>query len=124
MLMEEGLEKRVERHARLASKIYGAVSAIGLEPFPEELVRSNTVIATTYPSGIDDKQLRKTLNDKYDVIIAGGFGALKGRVFRIGCMGEVSDSHVNRTVAALAMALAESGYKVDLSNALGALADQ
>jgi aspartate aminotransferase-like enzyme len=123
MLMEEGLEKRVERHGRLASKIYRAVSSLGLKPFPEEPVRSNTVIATVYPTGIEDRQLRKTLNDKFDVIIAGGFGKMKGKMFRIGCMGEVSDSHVNRTVVALAMTLAQSGYKVDLADALGAIAN-
>ena len=123
MLIEEGLEKRVERHARLASKIYRAVSSMGLKSFPEERVRSNTVIATMYPPGIDDRKLRKTLNDKFDVIIAGGFGVMKEKLFRIGCMGEVSDSHVNRTIAALAMTLGESGYRVDLPDALGALAN-
>jgi aspartate aminotransferase-like enzyme len=118
MLMEEGLEKRVERHARLASKIYRAVASLGLSPFAAEGVRSNTVIATMYPPGIDDGQFRRTISEKYDVVIAGGFGKMKGKLFRIGCMGHVSESDVNRTVAALAMTLAENGMSIDLSRTL------
>ena len=118
MLVEEGLEKRVVRHARMAARLYGAVSAMGLKPFAREEVRSNTVVAILYPEGVRDKEFRRTLSEEHDVVIAGGFGPMKEKLFRIGCMGEVSESHVERTIAAIGMTLGKHGYKVDISNFL------
>lgn len=116
MLREEGLEKRVERHKRLASRFYRAIGGLGLKLFAKEEFRSDTVIAAIYPEGTDDKEFRKSMSEEQDVVIAGGFGNLKGKVFRVGCMGEVSDAHVNRTLSALAVTLHKFGHKVDLSS--------
>jgi aspartate aminotransferase-like enzyme len=121
MVEEEGLDNRVNRHTRLAAKLYRAVTSMGLKPFPAEGVRSNTVIATLYPEGINDKQFRKSLSEEHDVVIAGGFGPMKEKLFRIGCMGEVSDSYVERTIAAVAMTLGKLGYRVDLPAVLDAI---
>jgi aspartate aminotransferase-like enzyme len=74
---------------------------MGLELFAKEEVRSNTVVAVNYPSGVDDKQFRGTLDQQYRVVIAGGFGAFKGKIFRIGSMGEVNSYHVVMTVSAI-----------------------
>jgi aspartate aminotransferase-like enzyme len=115
LLIEEGLEKRVQRHSKFASAFYHLISAMGLKLFAHESVRSNTVIAAIYPNGIDDKQFRKRMNEEHDVVIAGGFGNLKGKLFRIGCMGDISESHASRTVTALAMVLNKFGYKADAS---------
>ncbi len=122
IIAEEGLDNRVNRHTRLAAKLYRAVGAMGLKPFPAEGVRSNTVIATLYPEDINDKQFRKALSEEHDVLIAGGFGPMKEKLFRIGCMGEVSDSHVARTIAAIAMTLGKFGYRVDMPAVLSAIA--
>ncbi len=118
MLQEERLEKRVERHVRLASRFYQAITGFGLGLFAKEGFRSNTVIAGVYPRGTDDKEFRRSMSDEQDVVIAGGFGDLKGKVFRVGCMGEVNDAYVNRTLSALAVTLHKFGQRVDLQSVL------
>ncbi|MFQ6135026.1 MAG: pyridoxal-phosphate-dependent aminotransferase family protein, partial [Nitrososphaerales archaeon] len=80
MVLEEGLQQRVKRHGVCAEAFYSAFEAMGLEVFAEEEVRSNTVIAVNYPSGVDDKQFRGTLDQQYRVVVAGGFGAYKGKL--------------------------------------------
>ncbi len=114
MLVEEGLEKRVERHAKHARTFYSVLDAMGLKGFADPKVRSNTVISGLYPEGIDEKQFRKRMNEEHDIILGAGFGALKSRMFRIGNMGEVSTAHVHRTTAAMALTFKKFGYVVDL----------
>jgi aspartate aminotransferase-like enzyme len=114
MLIEEGLERRVERHARHARTFYDSLGAMGLSAFADPRVRSNTVVAGLYPDGIDEKQFRKRMNEEHDIIIGAGFGALKSKMFRIGNMGEVNASHVNRTTAAMALTLTKFGRQVDM----------
>lgn len=114
MLMEEGLQNRVARHSRHAKTFYDAVEAMGLRTFADPAVRSNTVVAGLYPDGLDDKLFRKRMNEEHDVILGAGFGPLKSKMFRIGCMGEVSTAHVNRTAAAMALTLSKFGHSIDL----------
>jgi aspartate aminotransferase-like enzyme len=114
MLVEEGLQERVKRHARHALTFYSAIEAMGLGAFAQPEVRSNTVIAGLYPDGLDGKQFRKRMNEEHDIIIGAGFGALKSKMFRIGNMGEVNGAHVNRTAAAMALTLTKAGHQVDM----------
>ena len=74
---------------------------IGFEPFAKLDARSNVVIAFNYMDGMDDSKFRTLLSKQFKVLIAGGFGKLKGKVFRIGCMGEVNKYHVMRTVSSI-----------------------
>ncbi|MDP7285127.1 MAG: alanine--glyoxylate aminotransferase family protein, partial [Candidatus Nitrosopelagicus sp.] len=96
-------------------------SAIGLTPFAKEEDRSITIVALNYLDGLEDKTFRNTLAEKFRVLVAGGFGNLKGKVFRVGCMGEVQRYHVMRTISSIASTLDMMGYTVDakagLSNA-------
>jgi len=121
MLVEEGLERRVERHARHARTLYSVLDAMGLRGFADPAVRSNTVIAGLYPDGIDEKKFRKSMDEEYDVVIGAGFGAMKAKMFRIGCMGEIGPTHVRRTVSAMVLTLKRFGYSVDLGKVSGAL---
>jgi len=101
-LLEEGLSKRVERHDRMSASIYDGLAKMGLSAVPAKEVRSKTVVATFYPPGVDDAQFRKSMAHDKGVVIAGGFGAFAGKVFRIGCMGQVREEYVKRTLAAVA----------------------
>jgi len=120
-LIEEGLENRVARHAQHARTLYSVISALGLKGLAEDKVRSNTVIAVRYPAGIDDKVFRKTLSEEHDVVVGAGMAETKGKVFRIGCMGDVGSSHVHRTASALALTLQKMGHPVDLGRVSSAL---
>jgi len=112
-LMEETLEKRVARHARCASQLYSAVELMGLECFADKGCRSNTVIAVNYPKGVNDEQFRTMMSEEQGVVITGGFGPLKGKILRVGSMGDVTSAHIQRTVDALARSFSKLGYQVD-----------
>ena len=102
IVLEEGLENRIKRHAICADAFYTSLSSIGFEPFARPDARSNVVIAFKYMDGMDDSKFRSILSKQFRVLLAGGFGKLKGKVFRIGCMGEVNKYHVMRTVSSIA----------------------
>ncbi len=111
LLMEEGLSKRIERHYKHAQQFYDGLEAMGLQILPELKLRSKTVIAVRNPEGIEDKKIREMLNKKYGVVIAGGMGSTKGKIFRIGSMGVISDREVITTLRALELTLHDLGYR-------------
>ena len=113
ILLEEGLESAFKRHRVCSDALYSGLSAIGLTPFAKEEDRSISIVALNYLEGLQDKTFRDTLARKFKVLVAGGFGNLKGRVFRVGCMGEVGPYHVMRTVSAISSTLAMMGYDTD-----------
>ena len=121
MLREEGLEARIERHARCARAFYSALEALGLRAFPDPACRSNTVIAIEVPEGLDPHALRARMRDEHGVLIAGGMGKMRDRLLRIGCMGVISAREVIRTVAALGNSLNELGHEADVGEALRAV---
>ncbi|MDA4125703.1 MAG: alanine--glyoxylate aminotransferase family protein [Thaumarchaeota archaeon] len=100
-LLEEGLTKRVERHDKMSALLYDGLANLGLNPVAEKSVRSKTVIASYYPQGFDDVAFRKSLAHDRGVVIAGGFGPFAGKVFRVGCMGNISYDHVDTTLKAI-----------------------
>ena len=113
IMLEEGLENVYKRHKICSDALYSSLSAIGLTPFAKKEDRSISIIALNYLDGLEDKTFRDTLADKFKVLVAGGFGNLKGKVFRVGCMGEVNKYHVMRTVSAISSTLAMMGYDTD-----------
>jgi aspartate aminotransferase-like enzyme len=113
IVLEENLDKRIKRHKVCADAFYSGLSAMGLTPFAKPDARSNVVIAFNYLSGMDDKKFRDILSQQFRVLIAGGFGDLKGKVFRIGSMGEVNKYHVMRTLSSISSAMNMIGLKVN-----------
>ena len=113
IILEEGLQARFKRHKICSDALYAGLSAIGLSPFAKEEDRSITIIALNYLDGLEDKTFRNTLAQKFRVLVAGGFGNLKGKVFRVGCMGEVNRYHVMRTISAISSTLAMMGYQTN-----------
>ena len=113
MILEEGLDKRIERHKACAEAFYAGLSAMGFSPFAKENARSNLVIAVNYLKGMQDKAFRDFLAKQFRVLVAGGFGNLKGKVFRIGSMGEVNKYHVMRTLSSVESVMNILGHKVN-----------
>lgn len=118
LVLEEGLQNRFRRHEKCASAFYAGFESLGLKPFAREEYRSRTVIGINYPTGVDDKKFRATLDEKFGVVVAGGFGKLKGSMFRVGSMGEIDGRTVSITVSAVAESLISMGIKCDQSEAL------
>ncbi|MGZ7049422.1 MAG: pyridoxal-phosphate-dependent aminotransferase family protein [Methanobacterium sp.] len=123
MIMEEGLESRIKRHHLAAEATRNGVKAIGLEIFADEDVSSATVTAIRMPEGVSDKDMRGTMRDKYKIVLAGGQDHLKGNVFRIGHLGNVSYKDIVSTISALEMTLKGLGFDVNLGEGTGAVAD-
>ena len=87
MVLEEGLERRFARHQANAERLWEGLEALDLPllvPYPNRLASLST--PQLHPS-VDDVAVRRRLLDEYNIEIAGGFGPLKGKVFRIGLMG-------------------------------------
>ena len=100
-LLEEGFAKRVERHDRMSEMLYDGLAGQGLKAVAERSVRSKTVVASYYPQGVDDAKFRKSLAHDKGVVIAGGFGPFAGKVFRVGCMGQINEGYVSTTLEAI-----------------------
>jgi aspartate aminotransferase-like enzyme len=111
MLREEGLENRVARTRKLAEAARAAYAAIDVDLYPDARFASNTVTATTYPSGIDDAKFRKILREQHRVILAGGQSQLKGKIFRIGHMGICSFPDLAACFTGIEGTLAAMGHE-------------
>ena len=113
IVLEEGLENRIRRHKICADAFYAGLGSLGLTPFAKPDARSNMIIAVNYMQGMDDKKFRGLLSNEFKVLVAGGFGDLKGKVFRIGSIGEVGRYHVMRTISSIASAMNMLGIKTN-----------
>ena len=123
VIMEEGLESRIKRHHLAAEATRNGVKAIGLELFAKEEVSSATVTAIKMPEGVSDKDMRGTMRDKYKIVLAGGQDHLKGNVFRIGHMGNITYKDIVTTISALEMTLKGLGFSLKLGKGTGAVED-
>jgi len=120
MIKEEGLKNFIHRHKICAKAIYKAIESMGLIPFAEEKSRSNTVIAINYPPKVNDSAFRELLRNKYNVVIAGGQGKLKGSIFRIGSMGMVTQAEILQVISAINMALSDLGFELKFGEGIAA----
>jgi aspartate aminotransferase-like enzyme len=107
MLEEEGLANVYERHERLARATQAGLVSLGFRLFALEGYRSNTVTSALPPSGLDVNAMRKLLNDKYGVVIAGGQGKMTGKMVRVGHLGAVAEGDVVQVLWAIEQALEE-----------------
>lgn len=108
MMQAEGLEAIFARHARHRDAAQAAMKAIGLALFAAEGHGSPAITAVA-PEGMDAELLRKTIKDRFDILLAGGQDHLKGKVFRIGHLGFVCDRDVLTAVAAIEAVLHSLG---------------
>jgi aspartate aminotransferase-like enzyme len=101
-----------DRHARYAQAIRAAAEALGLVLFSQAGAHSPTVVAIRLPEGIDSDAIRKSLRESRGVVIGGGQQALKGKIVRIGTMGDLTQTDILGALGALESALLEAGAPV------------
>lgn len=112
LALEEGLEPRWERHARLGRALVQGLEAMGLEPLVRPEHRLPQLTAVRIPDGVDDGRVRKRLLERYGLEIGGGLGPLKGRLWRIGLMGcGATPRNVTLCLAALGECLSAEGWR-------------
>lgn len=112
MMKAEGLENIFARHKKLALGLREAVREMGLELFVKEDENASYAITSILPpAGISVPDIRKTLKDDYDIVVANGQNALKDKIFRMGTLGFVSERDLITAVGSLKAALKKLGYK-------------
>jgi alanine-glyoxylate transaminase/serine-glyoxylate transaminase/serine-pyruvate transaminase len=122
LVVEEGLEARWERHRVNQLALIAGLEAMGLELLVKKPAdRLPTVTAVMIPGGVDDVKARNQLLDEFNIEIAGGFGPIKGRIWRVGLMGYCSQKpFVLLFLAALEKCLLDQGFRVPSGAGVGA----
>lgn len=111
IVAEEGLAARFERHRRNHCAFVDGIEAMGLKMHVATEKRLWTLNTPCVPAGIDEAKVRKRLLEERGIEIAGGFGPLAGKVFRIGTMGYSSTpENVAIVLEALKETLGAEGY--------------
>lgn len=106
MMLKEGLPHIFARHARMAGRVRQWAISRGLKLLAaDERYASNTVTAIRAPADMDVAKFNTMLRDEYGVEIAGGQGNMKGKMFRIGHLGYVTDKDIDEVITALDKAL-------------------
>jgi len=102
ILKEEGIENSWKRHKANGEKLVQELEKIGLKPFVIEDERLPQLTSVTFPKGIDEGKVRKSLLEDYKIEIGAGLGELAGKVWRIGLMGYSSnEENIKACVGAL-----------------------
>lgn len=102
MLKEEGLENAWKRHSRHHNALKAGLDAMGLDLMVDAAHRLPQLNAVTIPDGVDEALVRRRMLNDYNIEIGAGLGALAGKVWRIGLMGQSSTPrHVTLVLAAL-----------------------
>jgi alanine-glyoxylate transaminase/serine-glyoxylate transaminase/serine-pyruvate transaminase len=102
IVLEEGLEKRFDRHRQMSALLREGLAKIGITYATQEGRSLPMLNAVKIPDGADDATVRRRLLEEYGIEIGSGLGAFKGKVWRIGLMGHAaSKRNVTLLVAAL-----------------------
>ena len=109
LVLEEGLDKRFERHGRTARAVRAGLEALGFTFFTQKEFLADTLSVVNYPRGLEDKRFRSLLYEN-GVVVAGGLGETAGKVFRMGHMGNLSSPQVYFAFDALEQTLKTAGH--------------
>ena len=121
MLLEEGIENRIRRHARVAAALRAGLEAMGIGLLAAAGYRLNPLTTALIPEGIEDATVRQRLLADYNIEIGGGLGQVRGRAWRIGLMGEsAKETNVFALLSALEQILPTLGYEVASGASLSA----
>jgi len=113
MLLEQGLDAVFARHQRWAAGVRAAVRAWGLPiQCADAAVYSPVLTGVVTPPGVDADALRKLIHERFDLSLGTGLGKVKGRMFRIGHLGDSNDLTLVATVAGCEMGLKLAGVKL------------
>jgi alanine-glyoxylate transaminase/serine-glyoxylate transaminase/serine-pyruvate transaminase len=110
LVLEEGLEARWRRHERNHHALKVGLAKLGIELSAQPGHQLWQLNAVRVPAGLDEALVRGRLLNEFNIEIGAGLGPLKGKVWRIGLMGESSSPEsVNRFLEALSQILGQSG---------------
>jgi len=106
LVLEEGLENRWRRHERMHTMLRRGIEALGLRIASQQGHQLWQLNAITVPEGVDEAAVRKRLLNDFSIEIGAGLGPLKGKIWRVGLMGETAtESNVTRFLDAFTQCL-------------------
>ena len=113
ILLAEGMANVAARHRRLGEGVRRAVAAWGLGVCAKDpATQSDTVTAVVVPAGADAERVRDLAFRRYDLALGAGLGPLRGKVFRIGHLGDLNELMLLGALAGTEMAMADAGIAV------------
>jgi len=114
LIIEEGLEPRIKRHARNGEAFRKGIQAMGLQLHAQEGYRANSLTTVRVPAGIDTARVTSRLLVEDNIEISNGLGPLKGKIWRIGLMGHTStQENLLLLLNAIERILREEGYHLE-----------
>ena len=123
MLLGQGLPAVFARHQRWGAGVRAAVSAWGLPiQCADARVHSPVLTGVITPRGVDADALRRLIHDRFDLSLGAGLGKLKGRMFRIGHLGDCNDLTLMGALAGVEMGLKLAGVPLAGSGVAAAMA--
>src|SRR5437763_12538350 len=115
LVLEENLENRWRRHQENYLALKSGLEKLGLGIASQEGHQLWQLNAVTVPAGVDEAAVRNRLLSDFNIEIGAGIGPLKGKIWRVGLMGETSSkAPVKAILSALAHILNDSGRKTDV----------
>ncbi len=122
MLREEGLETVFARHRRHGEATRSAVQSWGLETVCQVSERASAVVtAVLAPDELDEREIRRVILERYGVSLGAGLGALAGKAFRIGHLGDFNDAMLIGILGAVELGLGAAGVKCGQSGVSAAM---
>lgn len=104
IVLEEGLDTRVARHAEMHLRLRAGLEKLGIGYIPD--LSLHTLNCVRVPDGVDDLAVRRRLLEEFGIEIGGGLGPLAGKAWRIGLMGHgATPRNVETVLGALAQIL-------------------
>lgn len=123
LVLAEGLENRWKRHQQNHLALKSALAAIGLELANQEGHQLWQLNPIRVPAGVEELEVRKRLLNDFNIEVGAGLGPLKGKIWRVGLMGETSSrENLRLFLTAFCQVLNECGRPTDAKAALAALA--
>ena len=122
MLLAHGLPAVFARHQRWGAGVRAAVRAWGLEiQCADPAVYSPVLTGVLMPKGVDADAVRKLIYERFDCSLGTGLGKVKGRMFRIGHLGDCNDLTLMAALSGCEMGLKLSGVQLAGSGVLAAM---
>ena len=112
IIVETGVERWIGRHQSGAAALYAGLERLGLRFYSGNNFRSPTVAAMHIPEGLTDSAIREKMAKEHGILIAGGLGPYRGKMFRVANIGNVSREKIINTIKALENTLASLGLSV------------
>ena len=113
MMMEEGLDEQHDRHARVAAGLRAGLTAMGLELATDPGYQLNPITVVNAPDGVNEADVRARLLNDFDIEVSGGLGEFRGRVWRVGMMGNgARETSALALLSALEVILGDMDYEV------------